>query len=102
MYSHQLEDFVCKGSVFSFLQGYLIFREVIPLGKPLFFYFFAVFVLFMSRFRVVQQRNMQFFRIFFSKNLVISKKSSTFALAFEKGAYRLNQAQEKWCGSSVG
>ena len=32
----------------------------------------------------------------------MSNKSSNFAPAFEKKAFRLNEALEKWCGSSVG
>ena len=42
-------------------------------------------------------KKMHFFCIFFQKYLVISKKSSTFAPAFEKKVRHNN-----WCGSSVG
>ena len=53
---------------------------------------------------------MHFFDIFLLKNLVMSKKSSTFAPAFESKARRCREkrflsAFEKktiWCGSSVG
>ena len=45
---------------------------------------------------------MRFFCIFLPKNLVMSKKSSTFALAFEKDHLLVTKKAATWCGSSVG